>query len=277
MSSPLTAMWAWDNPVPRTLDARGRGYAPASVDALVEFCTSRGLARVYLAAPWAADEGPVGEWFAAASRALRTASVQVGPLGGDPGWLADPRLAMTWARAALRSGGGESVQLDVEPWTTPAWTGDRPRVLRQWLALLDSVRAGLPADVGLGVDAPWWLAHEPYGAGTVLDEVLVRASSLGVVAFSDHAHGPDGIVSLAGPAVVAASAAGIPFTVGVETDTAEVAGGAQYTFVDEGPVVLEAETSLVREAFAELPGYQGVAVEHHRAWRKLLGLDAGLG
>lgn len=270
-------MWAWDNPVLPSVDARGRGYAPAAPDALVEFCASRGLARVFLSAPWAADEGPVGDWFAAASTALREASVQVGPLGGDPGWLPEPALALTWALAALRSGGGHTVQLDVEPWTTPAWTNDRPRVLGQWLALLDHVLAGLPSGVGLGIDAPWWLAHEPYGQGTVLDEVLARASSIGVVAFSDHAQGPDGIVSLAGTAVVAASAAGVPFTVGVETDTAEVAGGAQYTFVDEGPAVLESETGQVREAFAQLPGYEGVTVEHHRAWRRLLGLDAATG
>ena len=72
---------------------------------------------------------------------------------------------------------------------------------------------------------------------------------------------------------MAASAAGLPFTVGVETDTAEVAGGAQFTFIDEGPTVLEQETALVADAFGTLPGYEGVTVEHHRAWRSLLGLD----
>jgi hypothetical protein len=266
-------MWAWDNPVPSTLDARGRGYAPAEPVALVGFCRQRAVHRVFLAAPWAADEGPVGDWFGAASAALRAAGVAVGPLGGDPGWLGEPSLAVTWALTALRSGPSDSLQLDVEPWATPAWSTDRDRLCTQWFALLDAVLAALPVGVTLGVDTPWWLANEPWDGGTLLDAVLARAGRVGVVAFSDHAHGPDGIVALAGPAVAAASAAGLPFTVGVETDTAEVAGGAQYTFADEGPAALEAETALVAEAFGGLPGYEGVTVEHHRAWRSLLGLD----
>lgn len=264
--SALTSMWAWDNPVLPVLDARGRGYEPASVSSLAAFCTSRGLARVFLAAPWAADEGPVGSWFAAACSSLRDASVQVDPLGGDPGWLAQPTLAVTWTQAALRSGGGTGVQLDVEPWTTPAWTSTRAIVLGQWLGLLRLVGTLVP----IGVDVPWWLAHEPYRDGTVLDAVLPLASRVAVVAFADHAQGPSGIVSLAGPAVVAASAAGLPFTVGVETDTADVAGGPQYTFATAGPAALETEARLVADAFGELPGYEGVTVEHHRAWLRML-------
>jgi len=269
--SALTSMWAWDNPVLPALDARGRGYEPASVSSLIQFCTSRALTRVFLAAPWAADDGPVGSWFASACSALRDASVQVTPLGGDPGWLAQPSLAVTWAQAAVRSAGGSSalVQLDVEPWTTPAWSTDRARVLDQWIALLTLVRSS----VAVGVDAPWWLAHEPYRDGTVLDAVLPLATRVAVVAFADHARGPSGIVSLAGPAVVAATAAGLPFTVGVETDTAEIAGGPQYTFASAGPMALEEEAAWVRDAFGGLPGYEGVTVEHHRAWRRLLGLD----
>ena len=41
-----------------------------------------------------------------------------------------------------------------------------------------------------------------------LDAVLDRAGRVGVVALSDHAQGPDGIVALAAPAVVAARPAG---------------------------------------------------------------------
>ncbi len=271
--SALTSMWAWHNPVPFSVDARGRGYAAAEPAELVAFCQERALQRVFLSAPWAADEGPVGDWFGAATAALQTAGIAVGPLGGDPGWLGQPSLAVTWALTALRSGPSDSVQLDVEPWATARWSTDRDLLCTQWLTLLDGVLAALPAGVALGVDTPWWLAHEPWEDGTLLDAVLARVGRVGVVAFSDHAQGPDGIIALAAPAVVAASAAGLPFTVGVETDTAAVAGGAQYTFVDEGAAVLEAETALVADAFGALPGYEGITVEHHRAWRALLGLD----
>ncbi|MGN8247111.1 hypothetical protein ACTHAM_000783 [Cellulomonas soli] len=281
-TSALTSMWAWHNPVDPALDARGRSYAPAEPDALAAFCLDRGLDRVFLGAPWAADEGPVGTWFGAACLALQQAGVAVSVLGGDPPWIDQPSLAVTWATTALASAhvagaAPDAVQLDVEPWTTTAWEQDRTGVTLRWLGVLETVRASLPSGVGLGVDAPWWLAYQPDPTGTgatLLDAVLARCDRVGVVAFIDHADGPDGIIALAGPAVVAASMAGRPFTVGVETDTAEVAGGAQYTFVDEGPAVLEQETALVADAFGGLTGYQGVTVEHHRAWRALLGLDA---
>ncbi|MBO9556458.1 hypothetical protein [Cellulomonas sp.] len=276
MTSALTSMWAWDNSVPPSQDARGRGYAPAAPEPLAYFCVQRGLRLVFLGAPWAADEGPVGAWFTSASAAVAGTGARVGVLGGDPGWLPNPALAIQWATTALRAAPTATlVQLDVEPWTTPSWTTYRAQVVQRWLTLIRKVRAALPPGVPLGVDTPWWLAHEPgqSPARTLLDEVLARCDRVAVVAFADHAHGPDGIISLAGPAVVAASAAGKPFTVGVETDTPEVAGGPQFTFYDEGPEVMEQQTAEVAAAFGGLPGYEGVTVEHHRAWRHLLGLD----
>lgn len=265
--SAITSMWAWDNPVPASVDARGRGYAPAEPDELVAFVRARGLTRVMLSAPWAADEGPVGTWFTAAVGALAAAGVAVSALGGDPAWLGSPQLAVQWSRAA-RSAGADAFQLDVEPWVLPEWHSDQPGSVQRWLALLDAVRLDL-AGVELGIDCPWWLASTPHGDGTVLDAVLPRADRIGVVAFADRAAGPAGIVALASPAALAC---GMPFTIGVETDTPEVAGGAQYTFFDEGPVALEREAALVSEAFAAVPGYEGVSVEHHRAWRSLLGI-----
>ncbi|MBT0994490.1 hypothetical protein KIN34_09345 [Cellulomonas sp. DKR-3] len=273
-ASGIGAMWAWDNPVPSGQDARGRGYAPAEPAALVAFCAERGLTRVHLAAPWAADEGPVGTWFAAAARALADAGVAVTALGGDAGWLDQPGLAATWAGAALRSAGPAlvGVQLDVEPWALPGWSDDVPGGSRRWLAVLDAVAASLPAGVALGVDAPWWLTTvaAPVGEGSLLDAALARVDEVVVVAFSDHADGPDGIVALAGPAVDRVRAAGRTWSVGVETDTPKVAGGAQYTFHDEGAAVLEREAARAASA---LGGGACVCVEHHRAWRRLLGLD----
>lgn len=275
----VTAMWAWDNPVGVDVDPRGTGYAPAAAPALAAFAVDRGLRRVHLAAPWAADDGAIGAWYSAATAELAAAGVRVSALGGDPGWLDAPDLAVAWAAAALRAarGGADAVQLDVEPWTTPAWDADRAGVARRWLALLARVRAALPAGVALGVDAPWWLATTPGAdrATSLLDEVIVRADRLSVVAFSDHAAGPDGIVALAAPAVRAATAAGLPCAVGVETDDPRVAGGPQFTFGDDGPAALAREAALAAAALARSAGagFEGIAVEHHRAWRRLLGLD----
>ena len=108
------------------------------------------------------------------------------------------------------------------------------------------------------------------GSPTVLELTLPQFDGIAVVAFADHAAGSDGIIALAQPAATAASVAGKPFTIGVETDTPEVAGGAQYTFFDEGSAVLEAEAGLVHDAFVDLAGYSG---SRRRAPAQLAGVE----
>ncbi|MBD7918019.1 hypothetical protein H9657_06965 [Cellulomonas sp. Sa3CUA2] len=263
-------MWMWDNPLDRSVDARGTAYAPADPATLAAFVQEHHLTTVHLAAPWASDEGPVAAWLTDAIVAVRAQGASVGVLGGDPPWLGQPELAVQWMRAATNGRTVDHVQVNVEPWTRPEWFTDRTGSVTRWLALLDAVRAELPPGVGLGVDVPYWLAWEPWGDGTVADAAMARADRVEVVAFVDHAHGPDGILALSADAVAAAVAAGLPFTVGVETDTPAVAGGAEWTFGDDGLAALLTETALVRDAMAGTPGYEGVAVQHYRTWRTLL-------
>ncbi|SFJ70161.1 hypothetical protein [Cellulomonas sp. KH9] len=265
----ITAMWVWDNSLDRAVDARGTGYTPADPATLAAFVREQRLTTVQVSVPWASDEGPVAAWVTEAVAAVRAEGATVGVLGGDPPWLEQPGLAVQWMRAATHGRTVDHVQLNVEPWTQPTWFTDRAGAVTRWLTLLDEVRAQLPPGVGLGVDVPYWLAWEPWGAGTVADAAMARADRVEVVAFVDHAHGPDGILALSADAVAAAVAAGVPFTVGVETDTPAVAGGAEWTFGDDGVDALLAETALVRDALAGTPGYEGVAVQHYRTWRTL--------
>ena len=272
----ITAMWARDNSVAADDDPRGRGYAPAAPDRLAAYATAGELHEVFLAAPWAAHEGPVGAWFEHACDALHDAGVELSALGGDAAWLTDPALVGRWLKDARAAADFDRVHLDVEPWASPGWQADKTAAMRGFLTVLDTARfagGSLPLDV----TTPWWLAHEPFVDGhadgtTMLDAVLARADRVSILAFADHARGPRGILTLADRAVRATVDAGRPFTIGVETDTPEAAGGAQYTFFDEGPVALLREAALVRDGLTEQPGYRGVAVENHRAWRRLLGV-----
>lgn len=266
----ISSMWVWDNSLAPTVDARGTGYAPADPATLAAFVREHHLTTVHLSAPWASDEGPVAAWLTDAIGAVRAEGATVGVLGGDPPWLEQPALAVQWMRAATNGRTVDHVQVNVEPWTRPEWFTDRAGSVTRWLALLDAVRAELPPGVGLGVDVPYWLAWEPWGAGTVADAAMARADRVEIVAFVDHAHGADGILALSADAVDAAVAAGLPFTVGVETDTPAVAGGAEWTFGDDGLAVLVTQTALVRDALAGTPGYEGVAVQHYRTWRGLI-------
>jgi len=270
-ASPITTIWAWGNSVPPTADARGDGYADMTPAGVIGFAQAHSLTTVYLSVPWAADQGgPIQDWLLATVTGLQATGVRVLALGGDRSWVAEPALAVWWSRAALASAPFDGLQFDLEPWVA----GTAPSVYAPQLAALYAlVRSSVSLGSGaLLADAPWWWAVTPTGgpgSPTVLDLTLPQLDGIAVVAFADHANGSDGIIALAQPAATAASGAGKPFTIGVETDTPEVAGGAQYTFFDEGSAVLEAEAGLVHDAFVDLPGYSGVAVEHLRSWRVL--------
>lgn len=271
-TQPITTMWVWDNSIPREVDARGTGYEPADPAVLATWVREHGLTTVHLSAPWAADVGVIDPWMTATVDALNAEGVDVGVLGGDPPWLDEPHLAVWWLQAAVHGRDVSHVQLDVEPWTLPGWQTDRAGIITRWLTMLDTAKAALPAGVGLGVDMPYWLAWEPApGGGTVAQAVLARADSVGIVTFVDHAAGQDGILALSADAVAQTVAAGVPFTIGVETDTPAVAGGAEWTFGDDGADVLAAEVQVVHDALVATPGYRGVSVQHYRTWRELEG------
>ncbi|MBN9629500.1 MAG: hypothetical protein J0I18_02655, partial [Actinobacteria bacterium] len=62
----------------------------------------------------------------------------------------------------------------------------------------------------------------------------------------------------------------VPFSIGVETDDPQVAGGPGATFGDDTAAALEAQTALVRSAFGGFAGYKGVTVEHLLSWQALI-------
>ncbi|AEE44271.1 hypothetical protein [Cellulomonas fimi] len=270
--SAITAMWLWDNSVDPSVDGRGTGYAFATPEQLVAFAAEHGLQTVHVSAPWASDEGPVATWMTDALVALDAAGVDAGVLGGDAPWLANPALAVQWMTAATHDRPVTHVQLDVEPWTLPSWQADTHAASLQWLHMLDVVRAAMPAGVDLSVDAPWWLTTvaNPEGPGTLFDAVLARVDRIGIVTFIDHAQGETGILAKSAAGVAAAEAAATPYTIGLETDAPAVAGGAEFTFYDDGAAVLEAEAQEVAVALAGHAWFRGIAVQHYEAWRDLI-------
>jgi hypothetical protein len=266
--SAVTTIWAWGNSVDPQLDNRGLGQAGMSPAAITAFAVEHDLTTVYLSAPWASNQGAIATWLHDCVEALHAEGITVAALGGDSGWLDDTALVAQWVTDARAAADFDAIQLDVEPWAGVA-DPDFSTITPRMAALLDVARVAA-GPLELGLDLPWWVATEPYGSGTAFDELIGHVDSVAIVAFADHATGAGGIVPLATAAVQAASLAGTPFTIGVETDTPAVAGGADYTFYDEGPVVLEAEVAKVRSAFRTVDGYRGVTVEHLLAWSALI-------
>jgi hypothetical protein len=137
---------------------------------------------------------------------------------------------------------------------------------------LEAVRG---AGTSLPVDAcvPWWFATEHGDDGRpLLDAVLARAERVALASPGAEAQGPDGILALAAPGVEALVAAGRRFTVAVRTEAPATPDDARRTVPAEGPVALLRESAVVAAHLAEVPGFDGVAVDSHRAWRRLLGV-----
>ena len=266
--SAITGTWAWGNSVDPAVDERGRGQADLAPAAIAAFARQRRLGRVFCNAPWAANTPAMSGWLAATVDGLTGLGVRVAALGGDRGWFDEPALAARWLTDARSAAGFTGVQLDVEPWAGETEPIDPGRLADGYLRLIDAVRA-VAGPLLVGADLPWWLARMPLADGTVFDPLVAELDSVAIVAFSDHADGEGGIVDLATPAVRAAEASRTAFSIGVETDRPDVAGGAQYTFFDEGQRVLESEAAKVRRAFSAVVGYEGVTVEHLLAWKNL--------
>jgi hypothetical protein len=268
--SALTGVWAWGNPIDPSIDARGEGDAQFTPKALAAFAGAHKLKTVYLSVPWAADQGPFSPWLTASITALHKAGVTtVAALGGDPAWTDQPELAAEWTRAALAAAPFDAIQFDVEPWVDA--TEDQLPGIVDRLAAMYAAAASEAGSVPIGADLPWWLAAKQSATGgTLFDALLPHLRSVAIVAFVDHARGDDGIIALAGPAARAASSAQIPFSIGVETDSPEVAGGPGATFADDTARQLESETALVRSAFSGYARYRGVTVEHLLSWQSLI-------
>lgn len=265
-ASAITAMWAWDNPVSPAEDPRGRGYAPAAADRLASFAQAGGLREVHVLAPSGIAPGPVDGWLADAVAALHDGGLTVSAVAGVRGATA------RWVQAVTDVAGFDRLQVAVMPWAPPGEGGRTPAELGR--SVVDALGV-VVGETGLPVDAcvPWWFATEaaPDG-GTLLDPVLSVVDRVAVAVPAGHAEGPGGVLDLAEPAVQALVAAGRPFTIGVQTDPPELVDGSDRTFFDEGPVEFIRACGTIGDALADVPGFEGVAVKAHRAWRRLLGV-----
>jgi hypothetical protein len=270
-ASALTSMWAWGNPVSVADDARGLGESALAPDTISAYAAAHNLANVRLSVPWASEQGAaITGWLSGSVADLHAQDETVSALGGDAAWIANPTLVTQWITAAHTAAPFDSVQLDIEPWTDENnWT-ENPVAIAAYVNLVRQAQLTAHSlGLKLGIDAPWWLSTTPYLSGSVLTAILPFVDTVSIVAFADHAGGNDGIIEQAWPAVIEANAALTPFTIGVQTSSDEVSGGAQYTFADRGSAVLETESNKVRAAYSTSLGYSGVTVEEYLSWLAL--------
>ena len=240
------AMWVWDTSHPQEV---------------VTLATSRGIGQLYAAVPPHVDASPKLAELQQLVALADAAGLRVDALGGDPGWVDNPAwVATNWLEPALSTGLFTGVHVDIEPYTTSAWTKNRKAVVKKYLATLDTLHAaagGTPIEA----DIPFWFDEVAANGSTLDREIMRRTEAVTVMAYRNRADGPDGTIALASAEVAAGSLLGRPVRIGQETnylgtDPTEV----KQTFHGMTLTQMEAQLTLVRGAFAGSPGFAGLAI-----------------
>ncbi len=249
---PDLALWVWDVSAP---------------EETVEFAAVRGVARLYAAVPPDVGSSPALADLVTLSAAAATRGIRVDALGGDPDWVDDPAgVVARWLLPALATGLFTGVHVDIEPYSKPSWSTDRPLVVEHYLSTLEAIRDSC-GGASLEADIPFWFDEVPAGASTLDREVLARTDGVTVMAYRNTAEGADGTIALAGRVMVAAAELGRPVRVGQETTflgTDPVA--VKQTFFGQTLTRLESQLDLVTAAFAATPGFSGLAIHDAVGW-----------
>lgn len=240
------AMWVWDTSDPQ---------------AVVALATARGIGQLYAAVPPHVDSSPQLAELEQLVALADAAGLRVDALGGDPGWVDNPAwVATNWLEPALATGLFTGVHVDIEPYTTPAWTKNRKAVVKKYLATLDTLRtaaAGTPIEA----DIPFWFDEVAANGSTLDREIMRRTDAVAVMAYRNRADGPDGTIALASAEVAAGQQLGRPVRIGQETnflgtDPTKV----KQTFHGLTLAQMDAQLALVRDAFAGSSAFAGLAI-----------------
>ncbi|MGO4359649.1 hypothetical protein [Terrabacter sp. RAF57] len=241
------AMWVW---------------SWTDAGAVVQLAQSRGIGTLFVGVPPDLATSPALPTVRALVTRARAAGLRVDALGGDPGWVDDATWAVDhWVRPTIATGLFTGLHVDVEPWTTPAWTTRQSTTVSRYLTLLDLLVAasgGRP----LEADIPFWFGHVTAGRKSTLDtETMRRVSAVTIMAYRNTAAGPDGTLAIAAAELRTAAALGRPVRIGQETndlgaDPAEV----KQTFYGQTLTRMNDQLAQVDSGASAYATYAGVAV-----------------
>ena len=269
MAAPLTAvdrsgrpaaaraMWVWDTSDPQ---------------AVVTLATARRIGQLYAAVPPHVDTSPKLAELQQLVALADAAGLRVDALGGDPGWVDNPAWVVTnWLRPTLATGLFTGLHVDIEPYTTPAWTKNRKAVITKYLATLDTLRTAA-AGTAIEADIPFWFDEVAANGSTLDREIMRRTDAVAVMAYRNHADGPDGTIALASAEVAAGAQLGRPVRIGQETNVLGVdPTEVKQTFHGMTLAQMDTQLALVRDAFAASPAFAGLAIHDSLGYAAITG------
>jgi hypothetical protein len=253
-ATPQRAMWVWDRP---------------QVKSLVAFATKNGVQDLFVSVP--ADLPTSGQlgWFRTLRTQTTAAGIRVHALGSETTWIDDVPAALRWESAALGTGLFDGVHLDVEPWLHGAWgSPGQAAMLQRYLELLDRMEAASTAPVE--ADVAFWLDQVAVPEGRLDDAVLARVDAVTVMTYRTTVTGPDSITAVGAAALDAATRAGKPARLAVETNELGPAPVARkQTFWGSSQAQLVTALAAVDAAEVGSAAYAGIAVHDRAGWEAL--------
>ena len=246
------AMWVWDTSDPA---------------AVVSLATSRGIGQLYAAVPPDVGTSPQLAQLRRLVELADAAGVRVDALGGDPGWVDNPTWVVnSWLKPALATGLFTGVHVDIEPYTTSAWTTNRKAVVKRYLSVLDTLRTAAGA-TPIEADIPFWYDEVAANGSTLDRETMRRTAAVTVMAYRNLADGTDGSIALSANEVRAGAELGRPVRIGQETtflgtDPTEV----KQTFYGQTLTQMESQLNRIVAAYAWSPSFAGLAVHDAKGY-----------
>ncbi|MDH5372125.1 MAG: hypothetical protein OEX97_04185 [Acidimicrobiia bacterium] len=240
------ALWIWEGPTETAID----------------FAVGHGITDLYLHAPPGFSHNEMYRTFIDQAHA---AGIQVLATAGHPSWTTDSRTWTDWVDEVVTFGGFDAIVFDVEPHTLPQWNSNkRKRLIRSFVDSLTSasLRAGsLPTYTTV----PFWWDDPAFRTRRqfLVEQVLANSDGIIVMAYRDHASGPDGIIELSQTEVDLAASLNKQIVISVETGETNL---DKVSFFEEGSTAMEAELSIVESHFASVTSYAGISIHHYGSY-----------
>ena len=244
------ALWIWHKP---TLS-------------MLSFAQEKEVTTLYLHVGPGFSEDPSIDAFLTAAEMV---DIEVFALAGDPAWSTQHQPLYRWVEEVNTHGGFAGMIVDIEPYLLAEWRDpvERATLIRKYLRGLNRARRRAGATPFLAT-VPFWFDDPTFEfrGKTLVEHVLRRTDGLSVMAYRDRALGVDGIVDLASFEIEAASLAGKPVTISVETNSNPL---DKVTFAEEGESAMEAELAIVQASFSPFPAFRGIAIHYIGSYQQM--------
>lgn len=238
----------------------------------VKFAKAHGVTQLFISVPDNVTTSSQLPRLRDLSSKARAAGLRVDALGGHPSWIDNPTAVVDgWLKPAIATGLFTGIHVDIEPYTTPAWTSDQAGVVSRYLSTLSTLAAAAGPASPIEADIPFWFNQIPAGSGSTLDqEIIRRTAGITIMAYRNTAAGDDGTIALAAPELAAARLLGKPARIGQETNyLGSDPVAAKQTFYGWTRTQMETQLALVQSAYAGNPSYSGLAIHDYTGYASM--------